>query len=166
MPLQRFGLISDTHGSLHPDVFRLFEGAEAIYHAGDVVGEHLLDELEVLAPVFAVQGNCDPASRRLPLLREIAAPFGKVILTHSHLLPLRYPLGPALAAHFAPQKPRLIVYGHTHVAYKVCHDGTWVVNPGPAGRPRFRDQCSVMVLTWDDLTDKLSLAHHTLAWKS
>ncbi|MDK2973066.1 MAG: uncharacterized protein PWP23_2821 [Candidatus Sumerlaeota bacterium] len=164
MTTHRFGLISDTHGHLHPGVFDLFEGVEAIFHAGDVVGEDILDELEVLAPVHAVAGNCDPPSPRLPGLREIQAPFGKVLVTHSHLVSIRYPPGPGLAAHFAPQRARLIVYGHTHQAYKACHDGTWVVNPGPAGRPRFREVPSVVVLTWESDSDKLTFRSHKLDW--
>ena len=35
-------------------------GVELILHAGDVGGDEILDELELIAPVRAVYGNTDP----------------------------------------------------------------------------------------------------------
>lgn len=164
MSSHRFGLISDTHGRLHPDVFRLFHGVEAIFHAGDVVGEDLLDDLAALAPVHAVSGNCDDASPRLPPLAEVEAPFGKVLVSHSHLVPTRGDPAAELAAHFAPRGPRLIVFGHTHRSCCAEHQGIWVVNPGPAGRPRFNERPSVCLLTWDPQSDNFQFDFHRLDW--
>ncbi len=163
--MRRFGLISDTHGHLHPDVFSLFEGVEAIWHAGDVVGEHLLDELEVIAPTLAVQGNCDMQSPRLPLLREIDAPFGRMILTHSHAVTDGVGPPSRLARHFSRQSPGLILFGHTHKQYCERHDGALVVNPGAAGKPRFQDQSSVAVLSWNESAGELLVEHKPLTWR-
>jgi putative phosphoesterase len=163
MPRHRFGFLSDTHGALHPDVFEHFAGVEAIFHAGDVEGEELLDDLEALAPVHAVHGNCDFASARLPGLREIRAPFGLVILTHSHLVPTNG-RPEALAEHFRARGPRLVVYGHTHQAYVGLHGGIRVLNPGPAGRGRGRP--SVCVLEWTSETDQFEFEFRPLEWKS
>ncbi len=163
--MKRFGLISDTHGHLHPDVFALFEGVEAIWHAGDVVGEDILDELEVIAPTLAVQGNCDVPSVRLPMLRVIEAPFGTAILTHSHMIGGGAGPPSRLAEHFAGKSPRVIVYGHTHLQSCESHGGVLVVNPGPSGKPRFRDRPSVAVLEWDEKTDALDVAFEPVDWK-
>ena len=162
MALARFGLISDTHGHLHRDVFEVFKGVEMILHAGDVCGDDVLDELELIAPTLAVQGNCDYPGPRLPVLRVIEFPFGVLCLSHSHLVPGD---GPGrLARHFASQRARVVVYGHTHQAYCAEHDGTWVVNPGPAGKPRLRDEPSVTVMTWDDETGALAFEMHRVSW--
>ena len=54
------GLISDTHGLVRADVHHALAGVELILHAGDVGGDEMLDELELIAPVLAVYGNTDP----------------------------------------------------------------------------------------------------------
>ena len=55
----RVGLISDTHGLLRPEVFRVFEGVDRILHAGDVGRADILIELEEIAPFEAVFCNTD-----------------------------------------------------------------------------------------------------------
>ena len=59
-PLHLVGLISDTHGLVRPDVHTALTGVELILHAGDVGGDEILDELQLIAPVRAVHGNTDP----------------------------------------------------------------------------------------------------------
>lgn len=164
MPVRRYGLISDTHGALHPGVFAIFEGVEAILHAGDVCGEGILDELEAIAPTHAVCGNCDFPSPRLPPLRRVDLPFGTAIVSHSHLLGAASGDAEATAAHFAGQAPRLILFGHTHKALRRRVGDCWVVNPGPAGKPRFRDEPQVVVLHWDDAEDAMHFVDHRLDW--
>ncbi|MCX7016458.1 MAG: metallophosphoesterase family protein, partial [Candidatus Sumerlaeota bacterium] len=105
MPVHRYGLISDTHGHLHPKVYEAFGGAEAILHAGDVGHPEILGDLAALAPVFAVQGNIDAPAADLPLLRVLDLAFGQAILTHGHLLPSRSPRD--LARHFTFRETRL-----------------------------------------------------------
>src|SRR5690606_6885959 len=103
MTIHRYGLISDTHGNLHPRVFELFDGVEAIFHAGDVVGEEILDELETIAPTQAVCGNCDYGeTERMPAERILDLPFGRMVLTHSHLVAAGRGHQDRLAAHFKP----------------------------------------------------------------
>jgi len=162
--MKRVGLISDTHGYLHPDVFGIFEGMDEIWHAGDVCGEEILDELEAIAPTLAVQGNCDWVTGRLPPLRRIDRDFGVGILTHSHLVPPGAGSPERLVRHFGGMNPRVIVFGHTHQAYAERHDGVLVINPGPAGRPRFRDEPSVCVLEWDEGTNEFEFRFVPLAW--
>ncbi len=66
------GVLSDTHipkraSALPPQIFKILEGASLIIHAGDLVKEDILLELEALASVFAVSGNMDP----LPLYHKL-----------------------------------------------------------------------------------------------
>jgi len=164
VPVRRYGLISDTHGALHPEVFTLFDGVEAILHAGDVVGEQLLDELEVLAPVHAVRGNCDYDAPRLPAVRVVDLPLGRVVVAHSHLVDDGLGRPERLARHFAEFLPRVIVFGHTHRQYRREHDGVLVVNPGSAGRPRFGGESSLAFLEWDPERDALAVDFRLLDW--
>lgn len=165
MTLHRYGLLSDTHGHLHPGVFTLFEGVEAIYHAGDVCGADILVELEAIAPTFAVQGNCDTPSPGLPPARVEAAAFGPIAIAHGHLVRLSPDPARALVQMFRGNAPRVILFGHTHRAFRQLHDGVWVINPGPAGRPRLADIPSVVVMTWDSARREFTFEDHRLEWR-
>ena len=55
----KIGIISDTHGYVHPKLFEFFKPCDEIWHAGDIGREEVLDELNLIAPVRAVYGNCD-----------------------------------------------------------------------------------------------------------
>jgi hypothetical protein len=162
----KIGLISDTHGNLHPKVFQIFEGVDLILHAGDVVGEHILDELEIIAPVKAVTGNCDYPSSRLPLYQKVSTPFGNVIVTHSHAVQGGQGPSDRLITAFKDAKPRVIVYGHTHKEECRLVDDVWLVNPGPAGKPRFRDVPQVMTLEWNREGDSFIFDPTRLDWKN
>jgi putative phosphoesterase len=139
------GLISDTHGLVRPAVFPALEGVEMILHAGDV-GEDVLEELMVIAPVHAVRGNTDPAG--FPGLEEaldLELHGVRVHVSHGHELGSPTP-EKLLAAYPAD----VIVYGHTHRQLVVNVDGRWVVNPGAAGAQRFKLRPSVGRMTIAD----------------
>ena len=58
------GVISDTHipyrsRNIPSKVFEEFKNVDLILHAGDIEDLSVLDELEKIAPVKAVNGNCD-----------------------------------------------------------------------------------------------------------
>ncbi len=139
------GIISDTHGLVRPAVFPALEGVELILHAGDV-GEEVLEELMVIAPVRAVRGNTDPAG--FPGLEEafdLELNGVRVHVSHGHELGAPTP-EKLLAAYPAD----VIVYGHTHRQLVVNVDGRWVVNPGAAGAQRFKLRPSVGRMTIAD----------------
>ena len=129
---KRVGLISDTHGMLRPGVFAVFAGVDLILHAGDVGEDDILDELETIAPVYAVCGNTDRIDNpRLPDSRELAIGGVSVHLSHGHEVGAK-PIT-LLAAYAAD----VIVYGHTHRELVTHAEGRLVVNPGAAGARRF-----------------------------
>jgi predicted phosphodiesterase len=70
----RVGLVSDTHGLCDPLLHEALAGCALVLHAGDVVGEDVLLELGIIAPVTAVRGNCDVGTPlgRLPELAAVA----------------------------------------------------------------------------------------------
>jgi putative phosphoesterase len=136
------GLISDTHGLVRPDVFDALNGVELILHAGDV-GEDVLEELGVIAPIEAVFGNTDPTDD--PRLRQaIERTIGGLRIHVSHGHELGSPTPERLLAKYDAD---VIVYGHTHQQKVVQRDGRLVVNPGAAGPRRFKLKPSVARLT-------------------
>jgi hypothetical protein len=127
------GLISDTHGLLRADVHTALAGVELILHAGDVGGDEILDELELIAPVRAVFGNTDPAGN--PRLTEsIDVEIGTLRIHVSHGHEVGPPTPEKLLARYDAD---VIIYGHTHKQSVVGGGGRLTVNPGAAGPRRF-----------------------------
>ena len=137
------GLISDTHGLVRPDVHTALAGVELILHAGDVGGDDILDELQLIAPVHAVYGNTDPpGDPRLTESIEIAIGGVRVHVSHGHEVG-----SPTPAKLLGRYNADVIVYGHTHKQLLTNAGGRWVVNPGAAGPRRFDLMPSVARMT-------------------
>ena len=137
------GLISDTHGLVRPDVHTALAGVELILHAGDVGGDDILDELQLIAPVHAVYGNTDPpGDPRLTESIEIAIGGVRVHVSHGHEVG-----SPTPAKLLGRYNADVIVYGHTHKQLLTSAGGRWVVNPGAAGPRRFDLMPSVARMT-------------------
>jgi putative phosphoesterase len=131
----KIGLISDTHGWIHPRLFDHFSGCDEIWHAGDIGNIETADKLAAFKPLKAVYGNIDDAIVRtvykehlIFLVEEI-----KVWLTHIGGTPGHYDQRVRPAIYEDP--PDIFICGHSHIA-KVIHDhkgGFLYVNPGAAG---------------------------------
>lgn len=160
----KIGLISDTHGHLHPDTFKLFAGVDVILHGGDVVKKDILTELAAIAPTYAVVGNCDPLWGDVPTEQHLDLPCGRVVVLHSHLVDDRDRNADGLAALFLAENPVLIMYGHTHRQLITKVDDCWVVNPGPAGKARLQDTPSLMVASWHESLNTWDFESHQLVW--
>jgi putative phosphoesterase len=139
------GLIADTHGLVRPQLHDALAGVELILHAGDV-GEGVLDELALIAPVLAVRGNTDPAGDpRLPA--ELVRELGGVSIHVSHGHETGSPTPAKLLARYPHD---VLVFGHTHRQLVARAEGRLVVNPGAAGARRFHLRPSVARLTIRD----------------
>ncbi|MEO5510379.1 MAG: metallophosphoesterase family protein [Longimicrobiales bacterium] len=141
------GLISDTHGKLRPQVFSIFDGVDAIVHAGDIGDTDILDALRTIAPVHAVHGNTDDFDIRAVAPESVAVELGgrRIMVVHGHMVGALNPRN--LRAKFPACD--VIVYGHTHVPFIDDTAVPLVVNPGAAGPARFNLKPSVAIL---DLT--------------
>lgn len=159
MAMRRYGLISDTHGFVHPSVHELLKGVDTILHAGDV-GDGVLEELQLIAPVYAVRGNTDGSHLQLPMRRVVDLPFGRVGMIHGHEMPTtKESRTQGLYDAFAATTGmRLIIFGHTHQQFLEYRGDAWLVNPGAAGRPRFGTIPSVCVVDWDEKPNLLTFS--------
>jgi uncharacterized protein len=140
------GLISDTHGMVRASVHDALAGVELILHAGDVGGDAILDELEIIAPVLAVYGNTDAAVDPR-LAASIEREIGGIRVHVSHGHELGSPTPEKLLERYSAD---VIVYGHTHKQLVARAEGRLVVNPGAAGARRFKLEPSVARLTISD----------------
>jgi putative phosphoesterase len=155
----KIGVISDTHGHLNPAAQRLFDGVERILHAGDIGDEAVLQGLRAVAPVTAVRGNNDKtgAVSRYPEEELVDVAGKRLLLTHQVTLP-KGPEDPALAAYLGVDA---VVSGHSHIARQGLLGGVLFLNPGAAGKPRFRLTPSAGILTIED--GVITFAIETLA---
>ena len=147
-------IISDTHlpsGSrLLPDAcVRNIARADAVLHAGDVMTEEALAEIEAIGtPVFAVHGNVDsPGLRRaLPREREIDAEEATIAMLHDG--------GPS-KGRFERMRRRFpdadaVVFGHSHLPLHEQREGFQIFNPGsPTARRRAPRHTMGMALVRD-----------------
>jgi putative phosphoesterase len=125
----RIGIISDTHGLLRPEAERRLMGVDHIVHAGDIGHPGIIDALRRIAPVTAIRGNVDSGewAREYPdtQLMRLA---GKSIYVLHDLKKLQVD----------PAGFDVIVSGHSHNPKIDTVGGVLYVNPGSAGRRRFR----------------------------
>ena len=134
-PVVRIGLLSDTHGWLDPALRGHFDGCDEIWHAGDIGGLHVTDELARWKPLRAVWGNIDDARTRgaFPEHQRFELNGVRVWMTHIGGRPPRYDRSVAAALKSDP--PNLFICGHSHILL-VQYDeklGCLYMNPGAAG---------------------------------
>ncbi len=150
--LRKIGVISDTHiphfKQLPEAVWQHFEGVELIIHAGDLSVLSVLDELETIAPVVAVQGNVerDEVVEALPIKREILV--GGVRIGIVHILGDSHNREKVARQEFP--NARVVVYGHSHIPCNKERHGQLLFNPGSATDRRRQPTCSIGLLYIDD----------------
>ena len=142
----KIGVISDTHGFLDPRVEKIFAGVDRILHAGDIGFASIILELEFIAPVTAVLGNCDGGGDfRETEIVELAR---RKFLLH-HIVNPRA-LSEKVAAKIKHARPDAVVFGHTHKAFAETVNGIFFFNPGYAGKPKFGADRGVAILHLDE----------------
>lgn len=134
--MKKIGVLSDTHGYLHPKIFEFFKNCDELWHAGDIGSLDLAEELGEFKPLHAVFGNIDMYDVRLkyPEFNEFECEDVKVLMTHIGGYPGKY--YPAARKMIEKVKPKLFIAGHSHIL-KVMYDKKYDllhVNPGAAGR--------------------------------
>mgnify|MGYP002622534664 CR=1 FL=1 len=135
---RRIGVLSDTHGTVPPQVYSFFKDCDELWHAGDL-GPGVLDELRGFKPLRAVYGNCDSFALHYELEEQafFLCEGQRVLMMHIGGWPGHYP--PGLRRTLQLAKPDIFVCGHSHIL-KVLYDKQYNflhINPGAAGRQGF-----------------------------
>jgi putative phosphoesterase len=140
----KIGIISDTHGQLPAEVFKIFEGVDHIFHAGDIGEVSIISELETICPVSAIYGNIDPWPIPTLYPNIIITEFaGKKIVMKHDILDIK---------HYSYElfKKRIqsdiVIYGHTHKAACTHYRNTYYINPGSVSKPRYGGLGSVVIV--------------------
>ncbi len=146
----RVGVVANTYGVLPDVVADALAGVDLILHAGDIGEISVITRLQAIAPVFAVVGDVDHRTNRLPLHRLLKIGGKSIIVTHGHDVrtvsgTLRGWLGAdrsgeagheqymTLLRAFPPAD--CIVFAHPAAACRVQHEHTLLMNPGAVATP-------------------------------
>lgn len=124
-------IISDTHGLLRPEALTAIQGVDLILHAGDIGSSEILEQLSQVAPTHAVRGNNDlhlPWAATLPDHLTLTLNGWPTLLTHD------IADVPALLSSTV----KLIITGHSHKPLIEWRGDRLYLNPGSAGRRRFK----------------------------
>jgi len=149
--LKRIGLLSDTHSFFHPELPRVFEKCDEIWHAGDFGNYKLVEQLKKIKPLRGVYGNIDGQEIRseYPELLRFDCEKVDVLMKHIGGYPKRY--NPAVKKILQFNPPKLFISGHSHIL-KVMFDkqyGCLHLNPGAAGKQGFHKTISILRFTID-----------------
>ena len=147
------GLISDTHipdraKVLPQKVLDAFDDVDLILHAGDLTSPRVIEELESLAPVMAVQGNMDRVNGiDLPKAKVIEAEGLKIGIVHGEV----YPRADSDQLLYLAKELNvdILVSGHSHQPKIEQKEGILLLNPGSPIVPRLADR-TVMLLEIDN----------------
>lgn len=125
------GIISDTHGLLRPEALRMLAHVDHIIHGGDIGDPEIITALRRIAPVTAIRGNVDTD--------EWATEFAetKLVRLAGRLFYVLHDLNTVQVDPVA-ERIDVIVSGHSHVPKINTVDGLLYLNPGSAGRRRFK----------------------------
>src|SRR3954471_4135514 len=132
------GIISDTHGLLRPEAEIGLTGVNHIIHAGDIGAPEIVEALCRIAPVTAIRGNVDTGewAREYPDTKLVRL-AGKSIYVLHDLKTLQADPGADVD---------VIISGHSHVPKIDSVGGVLYLNPGSAGRRRFKLPVTVATL--------------------
>lgn len=138
--VHKVAVISDTHGTLRPEVAEKLKGAERILHGGDITDKKTLDKLQQIAEVIPVRGNGDKEwAGEIPgeVLLEL---YGKrIYMVHNK-------------KHLSEnaQDADIIIYGHSHKYDETIREGKLWLNPGCCGPRRFNKPLTLAILEFTE----------------
>ena len=150
----RIGIIADTHGLLRPEALRRLSGVDHIIHGGDIGRPGLIEELRRVAPVTAIRGNVDKGdwAEVYPETEMVRLAERSIFILHD----LK-----ALQIDPVVEGIQVVVFGHSHVPKIDTVGGVLYLNPGSAGRRRFK--LPITIATLDVSPDGLKPIIHELA---
>ncbi len=152
----KVGILSDTHGFIHPRIEVFFREVDEIWHAGDIGNVETFIALNKIKPLRAVYGNIDGHDVRAlcPENLFFKAEEADVLMTHIGGYPDRY--DQRVRELIRKNRPGLFVCGHSHIL-KVMYDNAHemlFINPGAAGKFGFHQSYTAIRMVIEGKTFK------------
>ena len=143
--INKVGIIADTHNHWDPKIADIFKGVDHIIHAGDIGLPWIILELEYIAPVTAVLGN-NVTGLTFKEIETVEIGNRKFLV--QHIVDPQKP-DEKLKKRIIRQNPDVVVFGHSHKRFCENIGNTLFLNPGYAGKQRFKLTRSVAILHCD-----------------
>ena len=152
----KIGIISGTHGKLHPPVLELTASCDVVLHAGDVDNSQTLDQLwmhlKPNAPFYLVRGNNDRGwAERIAKTQRFCQAGVSFFMVHDRK-----------DVSWDLDGVQVVVFGHSHKFTVEEIDGRLWLNPGSCGPRRFHQPITMAVMTIEGRAyqvEKLEFAH-------
>ena len=126
------------------NVYSAFKNVDLILHAGDLTSLKVIEELENIAPVIAIQGNMDRTNGiNLPTAKVLEAEGLRIGIVHGEV----YPRADTQQLLYLARELNvdILVSGHSHQPKIEQTEGILLLNPGSPVVPRLADR-TVMLL--------------------
>jgi hypothetical protein len=150
----KIAILSDTHGLLRPQVLEYLKNVDAIFHAGDINSQAIVDTLKQYAPLYIVRGNNDKDwAEALP--HDLTVTLGgiKFYMIHNKKdIPSELP------------GVNVVIYGHSHKYAQETREGVLWLNPGSCGPRRFHQEITLAMMELEGESysvEKIVIAHET-----
>lgn len=132
----RIGVFSDSHGDLTGLREALKHGGpfDLVLHCGDYFEDMVKSMDSCETPYNGVCGNVDVV-RHAPTELEIEVSGVKIYVTHGHLYDVKHSLN-RLYYKGLETGAQVCLFGHTHIATVIEHEGLILMNPGSLSRPK------------------------------
>ena len=129
----RIFVMADTHDRLPRNMSILTQGADEIWHLGDICAPTILETIEQIGPpVTVVRGNCD-SNNEWPIIVDLVR--GGLRFRLQHIPPER-----------PPENVDVLLHGHTHVPRNEKRGNILFLNPGCVTRPNQGSPASVAIM--------------------
>lgn len=139
----RIGVISDTHGLLRPEALAALQGCDRIIHAGDIGKPEVLEALRKLAPLDAIRGNVDSGEWAAVIPETLDLQIGGLRIHVTHDVK-------TIKIDPVAEQVNVVIAGHSHQPKIEEVTGVLYLNPGSAGRRRFKLPISLALLDIED----------------
>lgn len=140
--MTRILVLSDTHltagkdaGDLFQNLETYFQTADLIIHAGDHTGSSFYQALALMGNLISVCGNMDVFPLRNDLPDQIVIQKDGVRIGVIHGWSSAFGLPERVYRTWADPKPEVLIFGHSHQAYKRQRGTTLLFNPGSPTAP-------------------------------
>lgn len=134
----KIGVLSDTHLNFNRNsqaeeqydhllkvINFYFKDVDHIIHAGDVLMEDFIKDLEKIAPTSVVRGNMDKV-QKWPIVLRLEFEKASIVVAHNPEVYFQL-----------EEKPRIFIHGHTHYPrIQETQDRCLILNPGSLTQPR------------------------------
>ena len=149
--VQRYILLSDTHGYWDSKYEKYFSECDEIWHAGDIGTVEVAEKLAAIKPLRAVYGNIDGGDLRKMFSEKYRFKCEEVEVLIKHIGGYPGHYDASIRGSIFARPPQLFISGHSHIL-KVLYDKTLQclhINPGAAGISGFHKVRTLVRFTID-----------------